>query len=251
MGDAAVTNRGNLLNLAQQANNVAEATANQTGSTEKGRQKLIAMRKQIIDTAVAQGMNRAEVQKFIDTILKVPTKVPPTKADADTSAAKTKMSSLKAQIIDTMRDRQANMFIHVGSNIGSVVGGIQAQMNAIGASIFHKADGGPIPGYAGGGKLRGPGTGTSDSIQAYVRQTGRPVALSTGEYVSTAASTSRNEAALEAGNKGATLGVVGEGGGGDVELSERSLQRLAAILQGVPLEVQMSTSRIDRALVGG
>lgn len=211
MGEAAVTNRGNLLNLATQANGVATAVANQTGSTEKGRQKLIAMRDQIIKTATAQGMNRDEVQKFIDTVLKVPTKVPPTKADADTKAAKTKMADLKAEIIDTMRDRQANMFISVTSNVQSAVATVQSAISAIGASV-RRRDGGPIPGYAGGGKLRGPGTGTSDSIMAVVRETGRPVMVSTGEYVSTAASTARNERALEAGNRGATLGVVGDGG---------------------------------------
>jgi hypothetical protein len=250
MSDAAVTNRGNLLGLATQANSVAEAVANQTGSTEAGRQKLIAMRDQIIKTAVAQGMNKDAVQKFIDTILRVPKYVPPTKLEADTKAAESKVHTLDSDIRQTMRDRRANLFINVASNVASAVAGISSALGSIGASAVHRAGGGPIPGYAGGGKLRGPGTGTSDSIVAVVRQTGRPVALSTGEYVSTAASTARNEAALAAGNRGATLGVVGEQQG-DVELSERSLQRLAAILQGVPLEVSMSTSRLDRALVGG
>ncbi len=57
--------------------------------------------------------------------------------------------------------------------------------------------------YATGGKLVGPGTGTSDSMLARV---------SNGEYVSTAASTSRNEAALAAGNRGARLMAFAKGG---------------------------------------
>jgi TP901 family phage tail tape measure protein len=51
-------------------------------------------------------------------------------------------------------------------------------------------------GNATGGKISGPGTGTSDSV---LRR------LSNGEYVSTAKSTSRNERALAAGNAGAML----------------------------------------------
>lgn len=49
---------------------------------------------------------------------------------------------------------------------------------------------------AKGGLIVGPGSGTSDSI---------PAMVSNGEFVSTAAATSRNAAALFAGNAGATL----------------------------------------------
>ena len=38
-------------------------------------------------------------------------------------------------------------------------------------------------GYANGGKIKGPGTPTSDSIQAQVTDTGEPIAVSTGERI--------------------------------------------------------------------
>ena len=38
-------------------------------------------------------------------------------------------------------------------------------------------------GYANGGKIKGPGTPTSDSIQAKVKETGEPIAVSTGERI--------------------------------------------------------------------
>lgn len=38
-------------------------------------------------------------------------------------------------------------------------------------------------GYAGGGKISGPGTAKSDSISALVRQTGEPIQVSTGERI--------------------------------------------------------------------
>jgi hypothetical protein len=44
--------------------------------------------------------------------------------------------------------------------------------------------------YAKGGMILGPGTGTSDSVPAFNRNTGQPVALSTGEYVLPASITS-------------------------------------------------------------
>ena len=57
------------------------------------------------------------------------------------------------------------------------------------------ADGGPIPGYAGGGKtaglIRGAGTGRSDSILAYLANKDKFVFLSNGEYVMTEEATQR------------------------------------------------------------
>lgn len=73
--------------------------------------------------------------------------------------------------------------------------------------------GGRVPGYAGG-TLVGPGTGTSDSIPAFVAQTGRALAVSNGEFISTDSSRRRNEAALLAGNRGAKLSVVQPGSEG-------------------------------------
>jgi len=44
--------------------------------------------------------------------------------------------------------------------------------------------------FANGGMILGPGTGTSDSVPAFNRNTGQPIALSTGEYVLPASITS-------------------------------------------------------------
>lgn len=68
-------------------------------------------------------------------------------------------------------------------------------------------DGGKIPAFAGGGKLSGPGTGTSDSML---------VRASTGEYIVNAKATKEHLALLEAINGGklpafATGGLLGGG----------------------------------------
>lgn len=66
----------------------------------------------------------------------------------------------------------------LGGVAGDVIGGIisdlarlaiqKAIVSAIGSSFFGFSEGGIVPGYAGGGVIRGPGTGTSDSILARV-----------------------------------------------------------------------------------
>ena len=53
------------------------------------------------------------------------------------------------------------------------------------------ATGGLLPGYADGGHIVGAGTGTSDSILAYLADKDRFVYLSNGEYVMTAEATKR------------------------------------------------------------
>ena len=79
--EAAVTNRANLLNLASGAALVAQKYGDQKDSAEAGRLKLIELRDAIIKNAVAQGMNKDEVTKYINEVLKIPASVPPTKAD--------------------------------------------------------------------------------------------------------------------------------------------------------------------------
>ncbi|ADH89369.1 tail tape measure protein TP901 core region [Ancylobacter novellus DSM 506] len=63
--------------------------------------------------------------------------------------------------------------------------------------------GGAVPKFASGGHVRGPGTGTSDSI---------PAMLSNGEYVVNAAATARHRALLDAINAGVALPAFASGG---------------------------------------
>ncbi|MDF2810570.1 MAG: tail tape measure protein core region [Microvirga sp.] len=63
--------------------------------------------------------------------------------------------------------------------------------------------GGAVPKFADGGHVRGPGTGTSDSI---------PAMLSNGEFVVNAAATARHRALLDAINGGVSLPAFASGG---------------------------------------
>ncbi|WP_367646043.1 hypothetical protein [Paenarthrobacter ureafaciens] len=92
--EAAVTNRGNLLQLVSSAQLSAEAFGTMTGSSEQARQKLIAQRQAIIDNAVANGQNRDAVTRYIDSIMKIPASVPPTKITVDTEFAEQQLAAL-------------------------------------------------------------------------------------------------------------------------------------------------------------
>ena len=58
------------------------------------------------------------------------------------------------------------------------VGGVYGALKNRGAQIDAA-----VNGYTNGGKIKGPGTPTSDSIQAKVTDTGEPIAVSTGERI--------------------------------------------------------------------
>jgi hypothetical protein len=212
--EAAVSNRAHIINAIALAEQSAEAYGKQTGSTEKAREKLITLKDEIIKNAAAQGLNKDEVTKFVNELLKIPASVPPTKADLDTKAALAKKKALQDAINaitgKTVTVSIQQVFSTLGSNAARQIHNEQT-MDRHGHNPA-LATGGPIPGFAVG-TLIGPGTGTSDSILAQVAQTGRLLRVSAGEFVSTDASRRRNRAALEAGNRGATLEVAGAGRG--------------------------------------
>lgn len=94
MSSASVTLRGNILQNVTAAEADAEATARETGSNEAGRQKLIALRTQIINNAVAHGVNRASVTRYIDSVLSIPAKET-TNIVANTSGASAAVANFK------------------------------------------------------------------------------------------------------------------------------------------------------------
>ncbi|UJW32386.1 hypothetical protein L3Q67_00950 [Saccharothrix sp. AJ9571] len=93
---------------------------------------------------------------------------------------------------------------HVGNafvSLGAKVAGMNFKAN--GGMVGKFAHGG-LPRFANAGLINGTGGPKEDLV---------PLLASNKEFISTAASTARNQAALEAGNKGAALGVLGAGGG--------------------------------------
>jgi hypothetical protein len=87
MSESAVTNRGSLIDLIKSSQNAATAFRDQGGSAEDTRAKMLAGRDAIIEQAVANGMNRDAVTRYVDELYKVPEKLPPTKLEVDKAAA--------------------------------------------------------------------------------------------------------------------------------------------------------------------
>lgn len=127
-------------------------------------------------------------------------------------------SSVNSNLVSTLKNfiqgsATAMDVVHnLGNTILSTIAEIVAKKAAaqmvtsiFGISFSH---GGELPGYADGGSIaggliEGAGTGTSDSILAYLESTGHFVRLSDGEFVMTAEATRKNRPMLEAMNKGA------------------------------------------------
>lgn len=158
------------------------------GIYERGRQKLI-------QSATQMGLTTGQAKKLADQILKTPDKTAFLKgdlgdlkrklADAKTrlaNAPSSKTAKIKGEIEDLKRkiaDAQARIDgVHGKTVILNVEGRAnQTAKNLAGfaaGGLVRLAAGGLVQGFPGGGPVRGPGTGTSDSILA---------AVSNGEYV--------------------------------------------------------------------
>jgi hypothetical protein len=141
------------------------------------------------------GLTRAQAKQLADQILKTPNKTAFLKgdledlkkklADAKTrlaNAPSSKTAQIKGEIEDLKRKIAAAQARIDGLHGKTVLLNVEATAsrnakNLAGfaaGGLVRFAAGGPITGFPGGGPVRGPGTGTSDSILARV---------SNGEYV--------------------------------------------------------------------
>ncbi|MFD5251337.1 hypothetical protein ACFWM5_00640 [Streptomyces bobili] len=161
-------------------------------------------REQLIKNAMQMGLTKQAAAALAEQILKTPNKTAQLKgnledlkvklAEAKTRLAKapsSKTAKIKGEIEDLkrkIRDAQAaingmtgrTLAIHVAANMDKrlAAAGLLAQ----GGPVVRRAQGGPIPGFPGGGLLSGPGTSTSDSILLWG---------SDGEYMIKAASVTK------------------------------------------------------------
>jgi hypothetical protein len=167
-------------------------------------------------------------------------------------------------VFNGMRDSVVGIFVGIRDTVGNVWNGLIDKVKSPIRIVFDFVNGsmiGPInsllgkfpgglqipflPKLAGGGLLRGPGTGTSDSILG-LSAGGVPTAMvSNGEFVVNAAATKRNMALLQAINAGmpgfAGGGIVGSilGGIGNVagnvvdfakDIAEKGARKVAELV---------------------
>ena len=149
MSAASVALRGQLNGQVANLQRVVEANGGLANSTGKARETMVKMRQQIIDNAVAHGVDRAAVTAYIDKLLAIPKKVPPTKLDVDNAAALTKIQSLKSALAG-LHDRTLSVTVNEQRfvNSGPSAGGGR---NTSGGSTKGSANGNIFHAFAGGG----------------------------------------------------------------------------------------------------
>jgi hypothetical protein len=231
MSSASVALRGQLNGQVTNLQAVVEANGGLANSTGKARAQMVTMRQQIIDNAVAHGVDRKAVTAYIDKLLAIPKKVPPTKLDVDKAAADAKIAALKKSLA------MPQWIWTVGIKVMGMAAAVSAvnSLNKRGANGPPGSAAGGLIGRAGGGQITGPGTPTSDSITG-VDASGTPIVrVSRDEFVVNAAAYAKNKALVNAINDGtqgfAGGGAVGQGGLPTVQvLVER-------VVQGTPQDI--------------
>lgn len=152
--DAALANRGALSKLASAWNGQSDAVKNNAKRYAEAKQSFA-------DMATGMGVPIAQARRLAKQLLDIPTSVT-TNIVADTGQSMSALQSLKSLINGIPRNVHVNVTSSTNANLAEATG------------INNKR--------ARGGYITGPGTGTSDSIPAY---------LSNGEYVMRAAAVSR------------------------------------------------------------
>jgi hypothetical protein len=147
---ASVTVRGELNQQITALEGVVEANGGLSNSTGAARAQMERMRTQIINNAVAHGVDRAAVTRYIDTILKIPRSVPPTKLQVDKSQAVAAINSFKATLA-SVEGRVVTTYVRtVTSTISAMAQGIGGAGGVSGHGMLRKRYGGIESFFDGG-----------------------------------------------------------------------------------------------------
>lgn len=172
MSAASVALRGQLNGQVANLEAVAEANGGMANATGKARDQMITMRQQIIDNAVAHGVDRDAVTAYIDKILQIPASVPPTKVEADTAAAEAALIRVQSLIAGIQSKTVTITTVNTGAGEGApgTAGGGMVHANALGGF----AGSGLAYAYRALGGSMHPASRGTDMI---------PTMLSRGEFV--------------------------------------------------------------------
>jgi hypothetical protein len=106
---------------------------------------MVAMRQKIIDNAVAHGVDRDAVTKYVDSLLKIPKKIPPTKLDVDNAAAAAKIAHVK-WLLDSLHNKTVFVDVQTSESVntgrGVAKGSNKPTAYAHGGMVNYLASGG-------------------------------------------------------------------------------------------------------------
>lgn len=117
---ASVQVRGQLIQQVTALQRVVEANGGLSNSTGAARAQMERMRTQIINNAVAHGVDRAAVTSYIDKLLKIPKTVPPTKLQVDNAAALARIRAVRAAM-DAISGKTVTTFVNTVSTTISAI----------------------------------------------------------------------------------------------------------------------------------
>jgi len=144
MSAASVALRGQLNTQVSGLMAVVEANGGLTNSTAEAKGQMAAMRQQIIDNAVAHGVDRAAVEQYIDKLLQVPASIPPTQLQVDTSQAEAALAALtrhRTVQITAITTQVAGG----GSPDDPSMTALNPAQHAAGGEVLYRAGGGGVP----------------------------------------------------------------------------------------------------------
>ncbi|UKA69586.1 hypothetical protein [Arthrobacter sp. FW306-06-A] len=144
MSAASVALRGQLNNQVSSLQSVIEANGGLNNSTAEAKQQMAAMRQQIIDNAVAHGVDRAAVEQYINKLLQIPASIPPTQLQVDTAAAEAALAALTRHrtVQITAITTQVN---GGGSPDDPSMTALNPAQHASGGEVLYRAGGGGVP----------------------------------------------------------------------------------------------------------
>lgn len=170
------------------AGGVADFYANGTN------EQTTALMQQSADTnlqAAQIGQQSSAVNQAVSTVSQAVSATDQASSTIDQTAAAT-MSAASSEMLIASADMLAAANIMATTSFNDSFGKLPF---AKGGSLMGFARGGRM--LAGGGKVKGAGTGTSDSILAYLQDQNRFIGISDGEYVMNAKATKKYEGILK------------------------------------------------------
>jgi hypothetical protein len=145
MSAASVALRGQLNGQVSTLQQVVEANGGLNDSTGKAKAEMEKMRQQIIDNAVAHGVDKDAVTAYVDNLLTIPASVPPTKLDVDNAAANAKIAYTKF-LLDSLRDKTVFVDVQTSQSVntgrGDAKGSDKPVAYATGGRVAYLASGG-------------------------------------------------------------------------------------------------------------
>ncbi|PXY20876.1 hypothetical protein [Prauserella muralis] len=201
----------------QQGLSQEQATARAVAATNNRRQQFIREMRQM-------GLNADQARTLANRYFGIPEDVLTFIKQHGMAAARGHARGYKSEL-DAIPEQVTTTYTKIMETIVSPTKGGVQPLEIYG---WNRRDGGIVPGFASGGLPR-PRPGMFRGVGG-PREDANLVAISDGEFITNAADTMRNRAALEAGNRGARLVALGPGGvvaglagGGAVRQAPRAL----------------------------